>query len=102
MASDDIHRRLNKDQTVPLVLYKGGERIIIGQATVKGDGSIQAQIAKDVRKELKDLLFGGSLGGLSLDPKPQPDMKYHTSTYVDTATQEAIEVAVIPPLKIQE
>lgn len=89
------------DKTVPLVIYKGGERIIVGQAIVKGDGSIEGQIAKDVRKELKDLLFGDMLGGLSLDPKPPIDLKY-TSTMVDIKTNEAVEVALVSPLKVQE
>lgn len=65
------------DKSVPLVMYKGGERIVIGQALVKGDGSIEGQISKDVRKELKDILFGDMLGGLSIDPKPPVDLKYH-------------------------
>lgn len=60
------------DKTVPLVLYKGGERIIIGQAIIKGDGKIEGQIAQDVRKEIGDLIFGDRLGGLSLDPKSSP------------------------------
>lgn len=92
------------DQTVDLVIYKSGERIVIGKAVVKGDGSIEAQIAKDVRKEISDLLFGGLLGGLSLDPKPKPDMKYNNafSLFVDSKADEIIEAAVVPPLKVQE
>lgn len=99
---DRIHRdalKKLKDKRVPLVIYKSGERIVIGQAIVKGDGSIEGQIAKDVRKEIQHLIFGDALGALSFDPKAQPDMKYHTSTYVATSTKEPIEVAVIPPVK---
>ena len=68
-----------KDQEVPLVIYKGGERIEVGRAIVKGDGSIVAQIAKDVKQEFKDLLFGNVLGDLSLNPRVPvvPDMKYN-------------------------
>lgn len=82
------------DQTVPLVIYKGGERIVIGQAIVKGDGGIEGQIAKDVRQELKDLLFGGSLGALSLDPKPNPDLKYNN---IITSKEAQTIVAIVPP-----
>lgn len=56
------------DQIVPLVIYKGGERLVIGQATVKGDGQIEGQISKDAKSDLKDLIFSGSLGDLSLNP----------------------------------
>lgn len=77
-SSSRVERKTKRaDQTVDLVIYKSGERIVIGKAVVKGDGSIEAQIAKDVRKEISDLLFGGLLGGLSLDPKPKPDLKYN-------------------------
>ncbi len=80
-----------KDKEVPLVMYKGGERLVIGQAIVKGDGSIIGQISKDVRKELSDVLFGDMLGAISVDPKPvaHPDMAYH-------------EVSFNLPPKIQE
>ncbi len=88
------------DKTVPLVMYKGGERIVIGQAIVKGDGSIIGQIAKDVRKELKDVLFGDMLGALSLDPKPAVDLQY--STFFNATTKEPIETVVVPPLKVRE
>ncbi len=94
-------RTKRKDKAVPLIMYKGGERIVIGQAIVKGDGSIEAQIAKDVRQDLRDILFGDMLGAVSIDPKPMPDMKY-TSTFMNATTQEPIEVAVVAPLKIQE
>lgn len=57
-----------KDQEVPLVIYKSGERVVIGQAILKGDGSIIAQIAKDVKKEFKDLLFGDRIGDISINP----------------------------------
>ncbi len=79
------------DKTVPLVIYKGGERIIVGQAIMKGDGSISAQIAKDVRKDLQDILYGDMVGGFSIDPKPVvlPDLTYH-------------EVSSTPSPKIQE
>lgn len=53
---------------VPLVIYKGGERIVVGMAIVNPDGSIQAQIAKDINKELKTALFGNAIGDISLNP----------------------------------
>lgn len=84
------------DKTVPLVMYKGGERIVIGQALVKGDGSISGQIAKDVRKEIGDLLFGDMLGALSLDPKPPVNLKYN----IISSTEARIDMG-LPP-KIQE
>lgn len=58
------------DKALPLVIYKGGERIVIGSAYLKGDGSIEAQIAKDVKKELRDQLFGDLVGDISINPKP--------------------------------
>lgn len=93
-----VDREPKKEKTVPLVMYRRGERIVIGQAIVKGDGSIEGQIAKDVRQELKDILFGDMLGAISVDPKPLPS----TSTYINLKTNEAVEVAVIPPPKVQE
>lgn len=63
------------DEAVPLVIYKGGERIVIGSAILKGDGRIEAQIAKDVREDLKDLLFGGRVGDFSINPKLPPNIE---------------------------
>lgn len=89
------------DKAVPLVIYKGGERIIIGQAIVKGDGSIEGQIAKDIRQELKDILFGDRLGAVTLDPMAPPSSNVeHTSTMINATTREPIEVAVVPHLKM--
>lgn len=70
-----------KDQEVPLVIYKSGERIEVGRAILKGDGSIIAQISKDVKVEFKDLLFGNILGDISLNPKVSVplDMMYHNA-----------------------
>lgn len=67
------------DQVVPLVIYKSGERITIGSAYLMGDGRIEAQIAKDVKKEISDLIFGGRVADISLNPKVSvsPDLKYN-------------------------
>jgi hypothetical protein len=92
-----------KSKQIDLVIYKSGERIVVGRAIVNGDGSITAQIAKDVRKEYKDLIYGDMLDHLSLNPKAPAvlDLKY-TSVHVDTKTQVVDEVAYVPPLKIKE
>lgn len=84
-------REKRKDQEVPLVIYKGGERIVIGHVILKGDGSLSGQIAKDFKKELSDLLFGNTLGDVSLNPNvpANPDMTYHkTFKNVHTNVQE--------------
>lgn len=91
-----------KDQEVPLVIYKGGERIEVGRAILKGDGSIIAQVAKDVKAEFKDLLFGNTLGDMSLNPKVLLPRDTQYSIGFNATTKEALEAAVIPPLKIQE
>lgn len=83
------------DKAVPLVIYKGGERIVVGSAYLKGDGRIEAQIFKDVKQELKALLFGDRIGDISINPT-------HTNLYVNLRTQKIEEVAVVPPPKIQE
>lgn len=57
-----------KDQEVPLVIYKGGERIVIGHAILKGDGSIIAQVTKDAKIEFQDQLFGDRVGDFSINP----------------------------------
>lgn len=57
------------DKAIPLVIYKSGERIVIGSAYLKGDGSIAAQIFKDVKQEITDLLFGDRVGDFSINPK---------------------------------
>lgn len=85
---------------VPLVIYKSGERIQIGMASIGSDGEIIGQIAKDIREDVKALLWG-NIGDVSLNPKKPLDLKY-TSTFVDAKTQEPVEVAVVAPLKIQE
>lgn len=95
------------DKAVPLVIYKGGECIVLGSAYLKGDGRIEGQIAKDVKKELQDLLFGDRVGNISINPEPPPIhnpalLTAHTSTFVDTKANEPVEVAVIPPLKIKD
>lgn len=91
-------REKRKDQEVPLVIYKGGEKIAIGHAILKGDGSLSGQVTKDVMKELSDLLFGGSIGDVSLNPKisVQPDLKYNL-----ISANEARAIIRQPP-KIQE
>lgn len=82
------------DKAVPLVIYKGGERVVIGSAYLKGDGRIEAQVAKDVREDLKHLLFGDRVGDISINP-------LYTSTMVNARTNETKEVAVVPPLMIR-
>lgn len=82
------------DKPVPLVIYKGGERIVIGSAYLKGDGSIEGQVSKDVRQDLKDILFGDRVGDISINP-------LHTRKYVDLRTDETKEVVYIPPLNVR-
>lgn len=82
------------DQALPLVIYKGGERIVVGSAYLKGDGSIEAQVAKDVRQDLKDILFGGRVGDISINP-------LDTSVYSNMRTNAAVEVVAIPPLNVR-
>ncbi len=55
---------------VDLVIYKGGERLVIGKAAIDPDGSIQAQIAKDLRADVKDIL-GKHIGDISINPPVQ-------------------------------
>jgi hypothetical protein len=79
------------DQHVPLVIYKGGQRIVVGQAIVKGDGQIEAQISKDARKDLGDLFFKVLIGDISINPaRPRPKIVN------DPLTQD------LGPLKSQE
>lgn len=65
-----------KSKQVPLVIYKGGERIEIGMAIVATDGSILAQVKKDLREDVKDIVYA-DLGDVSLNPKTPPHMVYH-------------------------
>lgn len=60
-----------KSKQVPLVIYANGERIEIGMASVNSDGSIAAQIKKDVRQDIKERLYG-DLSELSMNPKNPP------------------------------
>lgn len=41
---------------VPLVVYKGGVRTVVGHASVEKDGMITAQVARDHWKIVKDFL----------------------------------------------
>lgn len=65
-----------KSKQVPLVIYKGGERIEIGMASVSTDGSIEAQIKRDIREDIKDIIYG-DLGDLSINPKTPPSLFYN-------------------------
>lgn len=65
-----------KSKQVPLVIYKGGERIEIGMASVSTDGNIEAQIKKDLREDVKTIIYG-DLGDLSLNPKTPPSLFYN-------------------------
>lgn len=88
------------DRVLPLVIYKGGERIVIGSAYLKGDGSIEAQIAKDVRQDLKDMIFGDRVGDFSLNPVPviAPDASRKIIGHIPHNTN----VQDLSPLKPQE
>lgn len=83
-----------QDKPLPLVIYKGGERIVIGSAYLKGDGKVEGQISKDAREELKDVFFGDRVGDISINP-------LDTSVYFNTRTNEAVEVVAIPPLNVR-
>lgn len=74
-----------KSKQVPLVIYKGGERIEIGMASVSTDGSIEAQIKKDIREDIKAVIYG-DLGDLSLNPKAPLTSPYHNNVRVVSAT----------------
>lgn len=54
---------------VPIVVYKGGVRTIVGLAMVEPDGSLQAQIAKDHWSIIKDV-FRLESGEFVLSPAP--------------------------------
>jgi len=60
-----------KGQQVPLVMYKGGERIVLGRAYIESDGSIVGQIAKDFRAAVNDI-FSVGIGEVSIDPRSRP------------------------------
>jgi hypothetical protein len=54
---------------VPLVMYEGGERRVIGEAVLYDDGKVEGQIKDEVNlpEALKSsLVFGASLGPLPL------------------------------------
>ncbi len=52
---------------IPLVIYKGGVRTVIGMASVEDDGSFVGQVAKDVWPTVKDL-FLPNIGEFSIAP----------------------------------
>lgn len=57
---------------VPLVIYKGGERIVLGMASVEDNGSIEAQVAKDMWPAVKDILQP-NVGEFSIRNAPKPE-----------------------------
>lgn len=65
-----------KSKQVPLVIYKGGERIEIGMASVSTDGSIEAQIKKDIREDIKEMIYA-DIGDFSINPKTPPSLFYN-------------------------
>lgn len=65
---------------VDLVLYKGGERIVIGKVALNPDGSFQGQIARDIRAEVKLILSEG-IGDISINPIPRK--QYNNVKVVD-------------------
>lgn len=78
----DLSRSVGKQ--VDLVLYKGGERIVIGKAIVEKDGAISAQIAKDLRADVKEIITG-KIGDVSINPQ-QIHIPSKT-TYVSQSTK---------------
>lgn len=42
------------NQQVPLVIYKNGQRIVLGRASVSDSGAVEAQISKDYVHEFRD------------------------------------------------
>lgn len=52
---------------IPLVMYKGGARVVIGRASVGDDGSIEAQVTKDAWPLVKGF-FKPSIGEISISP----------------------------------
>lgn len=89
----DDKREKRPDKAVPLVIYKGGERIVIGSAYLKGDGRVEGQIQKDVKQELKDMLFGNTVGDISINPKQSIDIDKH---HLISST-EARTIVGLPP-----
>lgn len=65
---------------VDLVIYKGGERIIVGRASLDPDGKIEAQIARDIREDVKAMVYGDLLDCLSLNPKPSVGFTYYETS----------------------
>jgi hypothetical protein len=55
-------------RTVPLVVYKDGERKEIGEAFVSEDGAINGKITEEV--DLAGVLKAGMVFGASLGPLP--------------------------------
>lgn len=65
-------------KTVPLVVYRGGERIVIGEADVDENGGVSARVSPDAPADVRDAF--------------QPD---YTTFSVDGSP---LETALIPPL----
>jgi hypothetical protein len=64
---------------VPLVMYKGGVRTVLGMASVQDDGSITAQVTKDHWPLVKDL-FLPNIGEFSISPFRKMTIVNETST----------------------
>jgi hypothetical protein len=65
------------DRQVPLVLYYNGLRYEVGKAIIRPDGSILAQINKDIRADLRGLILAGpmevSIAENLVAVPPEPD-----------------------------
>ena len=64
---------------VPLVMYQSGIRTVLGTATIKSDGSVEAQIADDVWPSVREF-FLPSAGEFSLNTAPKVKIVNEPST----------------------
>lgn len=68
-------------EQVPLVVYNKGVRTVVGMACISSNGSIDAQVAKDMWPELKDLFpIGEFVIGQAAKPRRVPYEKVTDST----------------------
>lgn len=75
---------------VPLVVYKGGTRHVVGMAQVEPDGKIEAQVAKDHWDTVKEMMQP-DIGEFSITPAP-PTHKKHV--YPPRPSPSAVRRAV--------
>lgn len=70
------------DEAVPLVAYLGGERVELGTAVVRGDGTIEASLDPDkMTPETKRLFSWSGAYSIAVEPKKEkPKCPMHGCT----------------------